>query len=332
MRKPAPKKPKEKAKEKPRYLAEVPKPDDDALMEIFYGGVSGRPDKGPPPVSARADKPGSSVFIPLDKIAPDLNQPRKTFDQAKLDELAESIKVDGLVQPIAVRPDGDKFIIVAGERRWRAHQMLGRTEIEAKVFDLTPMQAFRLALVENVQRDSLLPLEEARAYQKLINESGISQAELARQLGIDRRRVSEKVTLTRLPAALQQLLSARADTFGERHALLLASATAAQGLDIVAIGVRCAKEGWSLARLRSALAVSGLESPEPKLFQNLHVAMNRRGGFTLMVRARSRDEVATTITELERTVESLRASFELSARADKSGGAQAVEGGAATRS
>lgn len=286
------------------FLADIPKPDDETLMELFYlrerkGEVSGRPDMAQ-----------GILQIALDEVIPDPKQPRQNFDSESIEELGKSIQAHGQLQPILVRREGDRYVLIAGERRWRACKAIGKAIIDAKVLTVDAFTAFEIAVAENVQRETLLPLEEARAYQRLLEDRGGGQADIARRLGVDRRRVSEKLALLRLPHSVQTLLSGRPDSFSESHAFLLASAP--DSVDVAKTARRCVDEGWSLRRLRQAIQVrDGV--PGPLFFQNLQLAMNRRGGFTLTVRARSHDEVARTIANLEQTLSDLRATFRLSA-------------------
>src|SRR5262249_35132416 len=151
-------------------------------------------------------------------------------------------------------------------------------------------------------------------------DDGSSQADVARSLGIDRRRVSEKLLLLELPEEVLETLSARADTFTERHARLLAQSDRKTD---VRLAKRCAEASWSTRRLALELARHPHQSDSPRLFENVHYSLNKRGGFTLTVRARSSQEVARTICDLESKLAELRAAFEteltrdgLSARAD----------------
>ena len=138
--------------------------------------------------------------LPLREIEPDPDQPRKTFDHDTLGELAASIAEHGLLQPIAVRPHGvGRYLIVAGERRWRASRMAGLTEVPVIVKDVTDEQAMELALVENLQRNDLDFLEESRGIAQLIRLFGLSQEECARRLGKSQSAVANKLRLLRLP-------------------------------------------------------------------------------------------------------------------------------------
>jgi ParB family chromosome partitioning protein len=160
--------------------------------------------------------------IRIDRIQPDPDQPRKKFAEGPLQELADSIKANGLLQPVTVRltaPDprvvygnarfGDlaQFMIVAGERRWRAHKLAGLEWIEADIIEVDVPQKDVLAIVENLQRENITPLEEARAFQRAMDQHGLSVDDLAKRLGIKQPwRITERTALLRMRAEYQQLL------------------------------------------------------------------------------------------------------------------------------
>lgn len=145
--------------------------------------------------------------IEIDRIVPSTTQPRKSFDSNSLDELGASIREHGLIQPIVVRAVGDGlFELVAGERRWRAAQRAGLTRLPALVREAESHHALELALVENIQRENLNPLDEARAYERLLSEFGLTQDEIARRVGKNRASVANSLRLLRLPGEVQQWL------------------------------------------------------------------------------------------------------------------------------
>ena len=145
--------------------------------------------------------------LPLREIEPDPDQPRKTFDEEALGELAASIAEHGLLQPIAVRPQGlGGYSIVAGERRWRACRMAGLTEVPVVVKDVTDEQAMELALVENLQREDLDPVEEAAGIQELMTRCDLTQEQAARKLGKSRSALANSLRLLNLPESVLELL------------------------------------------------------------------------------------------------------------------------------
>jgi ParB family chromosome partitioning protein len=171
-------------------------------------------------------KPGygdKSVFVcPLEKIAPQHGQPRHHFDTAKLEELSSSIREHGLIEPLVVRriAGGDRFELIAGERRWRALQRAGLHEALVVVKDVSPSDAFELALIENVQREELNPIELAEALERLVSEHGYTQDALADRLGKDRTTISNALRLLKLPEVVRAKVMGGELTEGHARALL----------------------------------------------------------------------------------------------------------------
>ena len=159
--------------------------------------------------------------LPLREIEPDPAQPRKTFDEETLAELAASISEHGLLQPIAVRPHGvDRYLIVAGERRWRACRMAGLTEAPVIVKDVTDEQAMELALVENLQREDLDPVEEALGIRELMTRCDLTQEQAARKLGKSRSALANSLRLLNLPETVLELLKSGFLTTGHAKVVL----------------------------------------------------------------------------------------------------------------
>jgi len=159
--------------------------------------------------------------IEIDRILPNSQQPRKTFDEAALDELANSIREHGIVQPIIVRPLDEGFYqLIAGERRWRAAQRASLTRVPAVIREAAEHDALELALIENLQREDLNPIEEAHAYERLIVEFGLTQEEVARRVGKNRATIANMLRLLRLPPEVQQWLREDRLTTGHAKALL----------------------------------------------------------------------------------------------------------------
>lgn len=158
--------------------------------------------------------------LPLDKLVPNRYQPRKQFTDESIEELAQTLERDGLLQPIVVREDGDNYEIVAGERRLRAAKLLGWTKIPAIVQDLDDQQAASLALIENLQRENLNPIDEAKAYQKLMDLQAITQADLAHRIGKSQSFVANKLRLLKLTPKVQEYLANGKITSRHGRALL----------------------------------------------------------------------------------------------------------------
>lgn len=158
--------------------------------------------------------------IEIDLITPGEQQPRTSFDEAKLQELAQSIRVSGIIQPLLVRRRGGRFELVAGERRWRAAQLAGLNRVPAIVREIPDENLLELALIENIQRQELNPIEEANAYKRLIESLGLTQEEVASRVGRDRTFITNYLRILKLPTEIQSLLEQEKLTFGHARALL----------------------------------------------------------------------------------------------------------------
>ena len=156
----------------------------------------------------------------IEEIRPDRSQPRRHFDEAHIEELAESIRSKGVLLPLIVRRDSDGYVLVAGERRWRAAQKAGLRELPVMVREVSGKEAFEIALIENIQREDLNPIEEAGAYRRLIEEHGLTQEELAARVGKDRSTVANALRLLRLPEAIQRAVVSGELSMGHARALL----------------------------------------------------------------------------------------------------------------
>lgn len=168
------------------------------------------------------------IEIDLDLITPSSEQPRTTFSEEKLEELVQSIRVNGIVQPVVVRRQNAHFQLVAGERRWRAAQRAGLQKIPAVVKDVSDEKLLELALVENIQRQELNAIEEAKAYRKLIDTVGLTQEMLAERVGKNRTVITTFLRLLKLPDDIQKLLEEERISAGHGRALLLTDDADAQ--------------------------------------------------------------------------------------------------------
>ncbi|MBE6875184.1 MAG: ParB/RepB/Spo0J family partition protein [Ruminococcus sp.] len=178
--------------------------------------------------------------IRLSEIEPNRNQPRKIFDESAISSLADSIREHGLLQPILVRPlPLGNYQIVAGERRWRAARMLGLTEVPVIIRELSDIETAQIALIENIQREDLNPLEEAKAFQRLQDDFGMKQEDIAKKVGCSRSSVTNALRLLKLPEEIQAMLVRNEITsghakallsFSDENAMLQAAYKAAQGL------------------------------------------------------------------------------------------------------
>ena len=158
--------------------------------------------------------------VAVDEIEPNPNQPRKIFNSNALDELSASIKASGVIQPIIVRKQGSGYQLVAGERRWRAARQAGLPRVPAIVREVTDAESLELALVENLLREDLNPMEEAEAYDKLLARFGWTQEELSQRVGKERSSIANALRLLRLPPPIQDDLRAGRLTMGHARALL----------------------------------------------------------------------------------------------------------------
>ena len=158
--------------------------------------------------------------VPIDLIDPSALQPRSVFDDAKLDELATSIRANGVVQPLLLRRKGVRFELIAGERRWRAAQRAGLRKVPAVLRDVPDEKVLEIAIIENIQREDLNPIEEAGAYKKLIDTLGLTQEMVAERVGRDRSYITNYLRLLRLPEDLQQLLQVGRLSAGHARTLL----------------------------------------------------------------------------------------------------------------
>ena len=174
-----------------------------------------------PDESFNTDNKNSTLSISINKIKSDKDQPRKSFDSEKIAELTESIKTHGIIQPLILRKiDNDQYIIVAGERRWRAAKIAGLKEVPAIIMDLTENEILEISLIENIQRQDLNPIEEARAYKKLIDDFEITHEELSKRIGKSRTSITNTMRLINLDDRVQQYIIEGVISEGHGRALL----------------------------------------------------------------------------------------------------------------
>ncbi len=210
------------------------------------------PDSPPPATVPRPA--GLPVELDLDLLAPNRDQPRTQMADGALDELAQSIRANGIIQPIIVRRVADRYEIVAGERRWRAAQRAGLLRVPVVVRDVPDDKLLEVALVENVQRADLNPIEEAEAYHRLSHELGLSQEAIASAVGKDRATVANVLRLLKLPVEVRHDVAAGALMMGHARALLgLADETTQRRVarDVVARGLSV-RETEALVRRETA--------------------------------------------------------------------------------
>ena len=161
-----------------------------------------------------------ALEVDVDLLRPNRDQPRTAIDESKIDELARSIKSNGIIQPIVVRKDDRGYEIIAGERRWRASQRAGLLKVPVVVRDIPEERLLAAALIENIQREDLNPIEEAQAYRRLVDEHHLTQDQIADAVGKDRSSVANYLRLLKLPTEVRSNLSAGALSMGHARALL----------------------------------------------------------------------------------------------------------------
>jgi len=204
---------------------------------------------------------GAIKELPVGSISPNPYQPRREFDETQLQELANSIAASGLLQPVVVRPrPGGLHELIAGERRWRAVQRLGWKNIPAVIKDVDDRAVLTLALIENLQRDDLSPIDAALGYQRLIDEFKLPQQEVARLVGKDRSTVSNTLRLLRLPADVQAMIERKEITEGHGRAVLALQDPAT----MIRLARDAALAGWSVRDLEARVRGDRLTDGRPQ--------------------------------------------------------------------
>lgn len=234
------------------------------------------------PVQGELPQKGGLARLPIESVHREAGQPRKAFDEAKLQELAESIKSQGLIQPILVRKNGDGYKLIAGERRWRAAQMAGLREIPAIVREASDAEAFELALVENLQRTDLNPIEEAEGYRRLVEEFRFTQEQVSQRVGKDRSSVANALRLLGLPDPVKAMLADGSLTAGHAKALLGAkngeAAQIAEKISSERLSVREAERLVRDARGEGSAAKGGAKAKQSPQARQLVEQLQRRLG------------------------------------------------------
>lgn len=203
-------------------------------------------------VSAAAEA-ASSIEIDIDLLDPNPDQPRSRFSKTELDELAASIRANGIVQPIVVRKVGNAYQIVAGERRWRAAQKAELRRVPVVVREISDEKLLEVALIENIQRQELNPVEEALAYRKLIDTLGLTQEQLAERVGKERSLIATTIRLLQLPGEVQDLVIEGKLSLSHGRALLMSSDPKVQR----SIAIEAVEKGLSVRATESAVRSAG---------------------------------------------------------------------------
>ena len=245
-------------------ISESPRPaDSDAGRRLDAAAGSGPVPPGPEqPADAPVEVVGAHYQdIPVSAITPNPRQPRRSFDEDALEELAESIRQVGLLQPVVVRAAGPgRYELIMGERRWRASQRAGLTEIDAIVRQTPDNDLLRDALIENLHRQQLDPLEEAAAYQQLLADFDITHEQLAQKIGRSRPHISNTLRLLNLPPAVQKRVAAGVLSAGHARALLGLSDPLAQER----LATRIVAEGLSVRSVEEIVALGADDGPRKR--------------------------------------------------------------------
>jgi ParB family chromosome partitioning protein len=197
--------------------------------------------------------------LDLDLLEPNRFQPRQVFSETKLEELAQSIKVHGFIQPIVVRPAGERYQIIAGERRWRAAQRLGLSRVPVAIKSISDENLLEVSLIENIQRENLNPIEEAKAYHRLSQEFGLTQEQVAQRTGKDRSTVTNLLRLLKLPKEIHQMMLDDRLSMGHARAILAVEGAPEQR----ALAEKTIEHGWSVRQVEKVIA-AGKASNDPK--------------------------------------------------------------------
>ena len=229
------------------------------------------------PVAPRTENAeGDIQRLPLDQVTPNPNQPRRDFDQASLMELTQSIEREGIIQPIIVRKTAPgQFQIIAGERRWRAAKAAGLEQVPVIVRAADDQQVLELAIVENIQREDLNPIELAIAFHRMATELGLSHDQIGQKTGKERTTITNSVRLLQLPTDLQAMIAAKQLSAGHARALLKFEDEQLQR----EIAQRCIAEGWSIRQIEQftrpkPTTKTNAKQSEPELDPNVKFALS----------------------------------------------------------
>jgi ParB family transcriptional regulator, chromosome partitioning protein len=253
---------------------------------------------------------GSLRTVPIEALSPGPEQPRKRFDPERLTELARSIEAQGIIQPIVVSPvvtppgQPRRYVIVAGERRWRAAQQAGLHEVPVVVREVVDDERLELALVENIQRADLNPIEEARAYSQLLHLRGWTQDEMATRVGKDRSTIANALRLLRLPEKVQEMVREGQLSMGHARTLLGLE----QEADIITLAREVVRAGLSVRATEQAVRKHNTAAPKPAaseaddeaqrrkiIVRELEDRLRRRLGVRVKLRPKGKGKGAGTL-------------------------------------
>lgn len=268
------------------------------------------------PNSKNEESPGKEYMMKMSLIEPNTGQPRKAFDQESIQELSDSIKKYGVLQPLLVQKKGDRYEIIAGERRWRAAKEAGLKEIPVVIREYTKQQSMEIALIENVQREDLNPIEEAMAYQQLMQEFELTQEEIAERVSKNRVTITNSMRLLKLDKRVQEMLIQGLITGGHARALL----SMEDGEQQYQISLKIIGERLSVREVEKLVKAIGKPKKSSKekekedeqdlslIFKDLEERMKQAMGTKVTINKRDRNKGKIEIeyyseAELERLVE-----------------------------
>lgn len=237
-----------------------------------------RPPAAPPAEPAQASDHAVAT-LPIDAIDANPLQPRRVFQSERLEELAQSIRANGIIQPLVVRRTGDRYQLIAGERRWRAARLAGLAAVPAIVQDFPDDRLLEITLIENIQREDLNPIETAQAFERLSRELHLNHEEIGRRTGKDRTTITNLLRLLQLPADLQQLVAERRLSPGHARCLL--------GLPTVAlqreVAEKAVAQGWSVRQVER-MTQKMMETRDPKHVDEVQIDPNVKAAIEEMER------------------------------------------------
>ena len=262
----------------------------------------------------KKEEPGKEYMMKLSVIEPNRGQPRKDFNEESIGELADSIKKYGVLQPLLVQKSGDHYEIVAGERRWRAAKEAGLKEVPVVIKEYTKQQAMEIALIENVQREDLNPIEEAQAYQQLMQEFELTQEEIAERVSRSRTAITNCMRLLKLDKRVQDMLIQGQLSSGHARALLALENPDAQ----YQLGLKIIDQRLSVREVEKLVKLLGKPKKQEKpkeeekdlsfIFKDLEERMKQVMGTKVIINKKDRNKGRIEIeyyseAELERIVE-----------------------------
>jgi ParB family chromosome partitioning protein len=229
------------------------------------------------PVAVEPPQPERATEVPIDLIDPNPLQPRRTFEKGRLDELAQSIRANGIIQPLVVRKAGDRYQLVAGERRWRAAKLADATTVPIVVREIPEDRLLEVTLIENIQREDLNPVETAQAFASMLSQLNLSPEEVGQRTGKDRSTIINFVRLLQLPKDILELLAERKLSAGHARALLALPSAELQR----EVAEKATAQGWNV-RQTERMTQRMTEGREAKKLEEVQVDPNVKAAVQAM--------------------------------------------------